>query len=91
MRKCQKNSFGPDFGPSGTGVRAILRKTCNLRNFAFYNLSENVDLQSYEEGWITLQLRLGLSSEKFVICKILHFTATARTLVFNPCKKIGQL
>ena len=30
--------------------------SCNLRNFTFYNFSENLDFQSYEEGWATLQL-----------------------------------
>ena len=40
------------------GIRAIFRKTSHLRNFAFYNFSDNLYFQSYEEGWAILQLPL---------------------------------
>ena len=64
-------------------VRAIFRKTCNLRNFAFYNFSENLDFQSYEEGWETLQVPL--ISRSIIKMPNLHKKRAVRTIFKKMC------
>ena len=65
------------------GVRAIFRKTCNLRNFAFYNFCENLDFQSYEESWATLQLPL--ISRSIITMSKLHKKLAVRAIFRKIC------
>ena len=39
----------------GSWVRDIFRKTCSLRNFAFYKFSENLGFQPLQKHWAILQ------------------------------------
>ena len=65
-------------------------KNCILRNFAFYNFCWILDFQPLEEDWATSGLNginianpLAMAYSKIIFCKISHFTAIARDLIFS--------
>ena len=80
------------------------QKICFLKNFAFYNFSENLVFNLYKRirsmykllkipyGIVTVTKILRKTAVRtFVFCKMSDFTTFLRILTSSPQKRIGQL